>query len=125
MHGSATEPEALAALKTITGNYKSSLRIIRFTQYDEAGQPIKKSDGTVKNLKALWQSDYDIKSFENISEVASDLRKAGIMVWAGVEDLKQYNGGQAVSTSMGNTQQEYLLDTDDEDVVSFRFTPNI
>ena len=47
------------------------------------------------------------------------------MVWADTNDLNDYNGAQAVSTSVGGATQEYLLDTDDEDVVSFRFTPNI
>ena len=124
------EAKALAALQEITGYYKSSLRIIRFVRYykDQSGawSPILKP-GTqeAQHLKALWQSDYDIKAFDNIKEVTEELRKQGIMVWADTNDLNDYNGAQAVSTSVGGATQEYLLDTDDEDVVSFRFTPNI
>lgn len=122
---SATEPQALAALKTITDNYKSSLRIIRFVKFDNKGAQIEKSPGNPQHLKALWQSDYDVKAFDNIREVTGELRKQGIMVWADTNDLNDYNGAQAVSTAVGGATQEYLLDTDDEDVVSFRFTPNI
>jgi hypothetical protein len=74
-------------------------------------------------LKALWDSKLDIKAFEKISEVTPYLRGKGILVWADQNDLNQYNLGQATSTSVGGAVQ--LLDTDDEDVVSFRFTPNI
>jgi hypothetical protein len=66
-----------------------------------------------------------IKTFEKISEVTAELRNIGILVWADIDDLNKYTAGQAVSTVTGVGSQEYLLDTDDEDVVSFRFTPNI
>ena len=116
--------KALKALVEVTGHYKSSLRIIRFVQFDDNGTQIKKSDGTADHKKALWDSKLDIQAFTQISEVTSLLREKGIMVWADVNDLNQYNLGKAQSTSNPGAVQE-LLDTDDEDVVSFRFTPNI
>jgi PHD/YefM family antitoxin component YafN of YafNO toxin-antitoxin module len=118
--------EALTALRKVTDNYKSTLRFVRFTQFDELGK-VKTLDSSALHLKAIWNSDNgkcrDIKAFVNIDEVTSELRNKGIMVWADTTDLNQYNLGTTLSTVKPVPYE--LLDTDDEDVVSFRFTPNI
>ena len=121
--------KALLALEKITGYYKSTLRFVRFTQFDEFAKvkTLASSPSEALHLKAIWNSDNgkcrDIKAFVNIDEVTSELRNKGIMVWADTTDLNQYNLGTTHSTVKPGPSE--LLDTDDEDVVSFRFTPNI
>lgn len=107
--------KAIGHITIITDSFKSSIRLVRFKRYGVDNKPFG------DNLVSIFKNDR-IQPFRKIEEVSQELRNEDIMVWANSQELNEYNN-KSINTP--NPAPQTLLDTDDEDVVQFRFTPNI
>ena len=109
------QAKAIGHITNIVNSFKSSIRLVRFKRYGVDNKPFG------NNLVSIFKNDR-IQPFTKIADVSQELRTRGIMVWADSQDLNQYNNKSINTVS---PTPPTLLDTDDEDVVQFRFTPNI